>query len=346
MAIYDQIAQAGNRLAPATSFTQGQLAGQQMQQNKLALQSQKTANRQAIRQEIAKGMQWADTPKKFNQVIDYFAAQGVPGAEQYRDKFEMRDNIIAMATPQSKGMPFYAVPTSSGYAMIDKRTGDTRMMRTPSGDAMPPTTTQTGMPAQYPPLLPVSADPTVQAAVTGAKEKAKVIGKKSGEKITTKPKIEASIEAQTAKTGMLDDLITQAKDQSGTWTTGFIGKALSEIGGTSAHDLQNTLSGIRSNIGFDKLQQMRDQSPTGGALGQVSERENTLLQQVWGSMEQSQSQEQFEQNLERVRKQVKESWQRVMQAYKKDYGTDYPVEHLPWKTETPATGGIKFLGFE
>ena len=46
---------------------------------------------------------------------------------------------------------------------------------------------------------------------------------------------------------------------------------------------------------------MRDASPTGGALGQVSERELALLQNSVAALEQSQSKEQFVRNLNIVR---------------------------------------------
>jgi hypothetical protein len=68
---------------------------------------------------------------------------------------------------------------------------------------------------------------------------------------------------------------------------------------------------------------MRNNSPTGGALGQVSEFENRLLQAVWGALEQSQSPSQFNENLDLVKKQTEESWVRIRAAYKKDYGTEY-----------------------
>src|SRR5690606_12677220 len=58
---------------------------------------------------------------------------------------------------------------------------------------------------------------------------------------------------------------------------------------------------IKANAAFDKLQAMRDSSPTGGALGQVSERELSYLQATIGNLEQSQGAEQLEDNLKRVK---------------------------------------------
>ena len=47
---------------------------------------------------------------------------------------------------------------------------------------------------------------------------------------------------------------------------------------TSRLALTEQLTTIRANIGFDRLQKMRDESPTGGALGQVALQELYALQ--------------------------------------------------------------------
>jgi hypothetical protein len=84
-------------------------------------------------------------------------------------------------------------------------------------------------------------------------------------------------------------------------TTGMVGGALSAIGGTGARDLRALLDTVKANAGFKELQAMRDSSPTGGALGQVTERELALLQAVIGNLEQSQSKEQLQDNMRRVK---------------------------------------------
>lgn len=83
-------------------------------------------------------------------------------------------------------------------------------------------------------------------------------------------------------------------------TTGITGNLLSKVDSTDAGRLKNRLTTIKANIGFDKLQAMRDASPTGGALGQVSEFENRLLQAVFGSLEQSQDAASLNYNLSRL----------------------------------------------
>lgn len=97
--------------------------------------------------------------------------------------------------------------------------------------------------------------------------------------------------------------IARAKDQvldAGMPVTGAVGSLLSNIGGTGAHDLQQTILTIQANVGFDRLQQMREASPTGGALGSITERELATLQAVMGSLAQSQSREQLLYNLDRL----------------------------------------------
>ena len=73
-----------------------------------------------------------------------------------------------------------------------------------------------------------------------------------------------------------------------------------DIPGTAGHDIAKRIDTLQAISGFQKLNEMRQQSPTGGALGQVSERELKFLQSVIGSLELSQSKPQFLENLSRV----------------------------------------------
>jgi hypothetical protein len=82
---------------------------------------------------------------------------------------------------------------------------------------------------------------------------------------------------------------------------GLKGLAASQIPGTSRVDAEALAETIKANIGFDRLQQMREASPTGGALGQVSNQELNTLQAVLGNLSFSQSQENLERNLGRLK---------------------------------------------
>jgi hypothetical protein len=85
-------------------------------------------------------------------------------------------------------------------------------------------------------------------------------------------------------------------------TSGAIGGALSSVPGTQAFDVGQLIETIRANSGFDRLQAMRDSSPTGGALGAINQSEMSLLQAALGNLSQSQSEEQLKYNLSRVRR--------------------------------------------
>ncbi len=84
-------------------------------------------------------------------------------------------------------------------------------------------------------------------------------------------------------------------------STGPFGQILGNISGTSANRLDSMLSTIRANTSFDRLQAMRAASPTGGALGAVSDTELRLLQNSIGALERS-NPEDLEYNLRRVQR--------------------------------------------
>jgi len=67
------------------------------------------------------------------------------------------------------------------------------------------------------------------------------------------------------------------------------GGLLAMVPATQARNLQAKLTSIKANIGFDRLQQMREESPTGGALGQVAVQELVALQSTIASLDQLQS---------------------------------------------------------
>jgi hypothetical protein len=64
--------------------------------------------------------------------------------------------------------------------------------------------------------------------------------------------------------------------------------------------MQADLNLIKANLAFDRLQQMRDSSPTGGALGQVSELELKLLESAMATIDQGLDLEAFRTRLNDV----------------------------------------------
>ena len=128
---------------------------------------------------------------------------------------------------------------------------------------------------------------------------------------------------------LISRTIDQAIGEADSFTAGFLGNIASIVPGTPAADLANTLNTIRANVGFEELSRLRAASPTGGALGQVSERENLLLQSVLGSVEQSQSPAQLRTNLEALKEQLRLSQDRIAQAFEEDFGQPYGGPNTP-----------------
>jgi hypothetical protein len=76
--------------------------------------------------------------------------------------------------------------------------------------------------------------------------------------------------------------------------------AKSGVRGTPEYNLKLQVADMLSNVGLDRLQQMRDNSPTGGALGQVPIQQQQRLEQVLGSFDLSQDPAIIEENLKQV----------------------------------------------
>lgn len=92
--------------------------------------------------------------------------------------------------------------------------------------------------------------------------------------------------------------IESAKGKVSGTTAGLAGRFLGWT--ESATDLERTLDTVKANLGFDRLQQMRNESKTGGALGQVAVKELDRLEASRASLDRAQSPEQLKKNLDNV----------------------------------------------
>lgn len=85
------------------------------------------------------------------------------------------------------------------------------------------------------------------------------------------------------RTRDLVNVTTEVLRDPNFFTTGIAGALFGALGGpfkagSQRKALENAYVTLASNVGFDRLQQMRDESPTGGALGQVAIQELQALQ--------------------------------------------------------------------
>ena len=96
--------------------------------------------------------------------------------------------------------------------------------------------------------------------------------------------------------------------------TGLAGQAFQNLGGTNARNLSKAIETVSATIGFDRLQRMRDESPTGGALGQVAVQELEALRATMGSLDLTQDGEILVGNLQRVKREYITSMKRIIDA--------------------------------
>jgi hypothetical protein len=96
--------------------------------------------------------------------------------------------------------------------------------------------------------------------------------------------------------------------------------------------------------GFQELQTMRDASPTGGALGQVSDSENKLLQQSAFASSRTQSEDKFRQSLRNYIKRLEDSKRRVEGAYERTFGGRFAPSGKP-PAAAPSGGAPTRLKF-
>lgn len=109
-------------------------------------------------------------------------------------------------------------------------------------------------------------------------------------------------DAEKDRSGLIAEEIdrTMTKMDEGMLPNTGVGAWLADVPGTNAKAVASLLTTIKANIGFAELSKMRQQSPTGGALGNVTEKEIAYLQSVAGNLDQSQSAEDLRYNLNRL----------------------------------------------
>lgn len=143
---------------------------------------------------------------------------------------------------------------------------------------------------------------------------------------------------ETSTANLVSEDIGRAKriiNESPNLTTGFLGPIVSKWGGSPAADLDSLLDTVGANISFDYLNTMRQNSPTGGALGNVTERELDLLRATAGNLRQSQSADQLLFNLDRLEKQFNKVIHGSETAPGANAGVPDGVDPELWEFMTP-----------
>lgn len=89
---------------------------------------------------------------------------------------------------------------------------------------------------------------------------------------------------------------------------GVLGNILRLFGNQEATDYANRLTTLQGVVAFDQLQKMREASPTGGALGAISERELATLSAQLGSLEPNSSPALIEETLNTLERVMRKAY--------------------------------------
>lgn len=190
----------------------------------------------------------------------------------------------------------------------------------------------------------IEGAPEAKAALKEAEKKGEELGKLDIERRKNLSKANTALKALESQSNIVTKTIDKAIDSISPYSTGY-GSYVAFLPNTEARKLKNYLDTIKANVGFDKLQQMRDNSPTGGALGQVSEMENRLLQAVNGALDPAQA-DQLAENLKNIKSLYPKVLEERKEAFNYDYGQYLPEKERPEikkriKRYNPETGRLE-----
>jgi len=137
------------------------------------------------------------------------------------------------------------------------------------------------------------------------------VDEKNTKKADAEEKKQKSLEAAVTQADSVLKEVDDAKKLVSGKTSGW-GGLLANLPYTDARNLRAKLESVKANLGFDRLQQMRNESPTGGALGQVAVQELVALQSTVASLDQLQEAGQLTDALDKVEKHYS-NWKKIMQ---------------------------------
>jgi hypothetical protein len=215
-----------------------------------------------------------------------------------------------------------------------KRSETQRLTTLPSGEVVSVDVTGAGAGVAQP-VIPQEQAIAGAAARTGAEEAARVGARTSPEAIAGEIEKETQVglaQSRVEKIAEADKIIRGAEDQIRRIdsvieeakialeritpaTTGIIGSVARNVPGTEAFALSRNIDTIKANLSFDRIAEMRKNSPTGGALGQVSNIELNLLGSSTVALDQANTEEEAARAVEKVIEHYT-NWKEVIELFR------------------------------
>ena len=160
---------------------------------------------------------------------------------------------------------------------------------------------------------------------------------------TIKLKDRSALQDFKRKTDTLTQTIADAESMINTFSTGALGGIAQYMPWpTDRSRLDDYLTTLKANLGFDSLQKMRENSKTGGALGNVSEMENKLLQAINGALN-PKNPGVMQTNLDRIKELYPMVLAEKMQVYQDTYGEAYNKPRSGRAGDTAGGGNVDMV---
>lgn len=236
-------------------------------------------------------------------------------ASETARQFMTRRDVREVLQPSIGGAPPFKAPsrTSPGTSLMEPLPAAVRSIRRIAPDAGPRLRTFTTAPTMTAPREEAAAvrDPNFPAAYAGREAEARLHPNVLAAEAYSAARDGAG---STITGGYTEERAQRAVDsvdeilaKVNTMSTGYGAAVFGKLPETQARNVAGMLNTLRSAIGFNELTAMREASKTGGALGQVSDRELNLLTSALGALDPLQSPDQLREQLEKVRGSV-ERW--------------------------------------
>jgi len=191
---------------------------------------------------------------------------------------------------------------------------------------------QSGAPQQQQPMPQGASGPTPPSGQSGGRAPvlSRLTPKQQQELIAEQPRAEAALRSVDSSLGTVDRVISELLESPGFNNIfGPIAGRTPDVFGTSTN-ARALLESLGAMLSVRELQRMRDESKTGGAVGQVTEREWPRLEAQFGSLARIQTPAQAKKNLEEIQRTIKRMRDNAGRAYYQTYGIPAsPDDGLP-----------------
>ena len=162
-----------------------------------------------------------------------------------------------------------------------------------------------------------------------------------------KPKVRQSIKGTIAGLNEVEANVDKLLNNPDLWKGTGLASYLSKVPMTEAKKIDAILRTIKSGVSLDSLSELRANSPTGGALGNVSDSEGQRLENKRATLDSELETEDFREQLRDMKRSLQGSKRRLLDGYEQDYGESLDVggsSGIDYPTINQSQNGLPKVG--